>query len=120
MLITILLCVVALGVGWAAGSARARERIAVAEARLADLQRMENAFATTAQRVFTDLGTTIVQQNRVQVGGSLETTKAEIATLLEPLNLMLDQYQGQLQKSERIRNEVYGGLQEQIKTLLAT
>jgi len=81
---------------------------------------MENAFAATAQRVFTDLGTTIVQQNRVQVGGSLDTTKAEIATLLEPLNLMLDQYQGQLQKSERIRNEVYGGLQEQIKTLLAT
>lgn len=120
MLITILLCVIALGVGWAAGSARSRERIAVAEARLADLQRMENAFAATAQRVFTDLGTTIVQQNRVQVGGSLETTKAEIATLLEPLNLMLDQYQGQLQKSERIRNEVYGGLQEQIKTLLAT
>jgi DNA recombination protein RmuC len=127
MLITILLCVIALGVGWAAGSARSRERIAhagqalaVAEARVADLQRMENAFAATAQRVFTDLGTTIVQQNRVQVGGSLETTKAEIATLLEPLNLMLDQYQGQLQKSERIRNEVYGGLQEQIKTLLAT
>jgi len=120
MLITIVSCAIALCVGWVLGSARSRARIAVAEARVADMQRMENAFAATAQRVFTDLGTTIVQQNRVQVGGSLETTKAEIATLLEPLNLMLDQYQGQLQKSERLRNEVYGGLQEQIKTLLAT
>lgn len=120
MLITIALCAIALGVGWMAGSARSRERIAVAEARLSDMQRMENAFAATAQRVFSELGTTIVQQNRVQVGGSLDTTRAEIATLLEPLNLMLDQYQGQLQKSERMRNEVYGGLQEQIKTLLST
>ena len=120
MLITIALCVVALGVGWAVGSARGRERVAIAEARLADIERMENAFAATAQRVFAEVGSNIVQQNKVQVDGSLDTKKAEIATLLEPLNKMLSDYRGELQKSERLRNEVYGGLSEQIRTLLAT
>jgi len=127
MLITIVLCAIALWVGWLVGSARGRERVAfaeqaraIAEARVADLGRMENAFAATAQRVFAEVGTTIVQQNKVQVDGALDTKKAEIATLLEPLNVMLDQYQGDLQKSERLRNEVYGGLSEQIKTLLST
>jgi len=120
MLTTILLCAIALCVGWVLGSARSREKIAVAEARLADVERMENAFAATAQRVFAEVGTTIVQQNRVQVDGSLDTKKAEIATLIEPLNKMLDEYRGELQKSERMRNHVYGGLEQQIKTLLTT
>jgi DNA recombination protein RmuC len=127
MLITILSCAVALCVGWVAGSARSRQRIAraeqaqaVAEARLSDVARMENAFAATAQRVFQQVGATIVQQNKVQVDGSLDTKKAEIATLLQPLSVMLDQYRGDLQKSERMRTEAYGGLQDQIKTLLTT
>jgi len=127
MLITILLCAIALCVGWVVGSARSRERVAraeqaqaVAEARLADVDRMENAFAATAQRIFAEVGTTIVQQNRVQVDGSLDTKKAEIATLIGPLNKMLDEYRGELQKSERLRNQVYGGLEQQIKTLLTT
>src|SRR4051795_7634722 len=120
MLITIALCAIALWVGWMAGSARSRERIAVAEARVADMHRMESAFAATAQRVFSELGTTIVQQNSVQVGGALDTKKAEIATLLDPLSRMLDEYRGELAKSERLRNQVYGGLEQQIKTLLTT
>jgi len=127
MLITFALCAIALWVGWLAGSARSRERIAhaeqaqaVAEARVSDMARMENAFAATAQRVFSELGTTIVQQNSVQVGGALDTKKAEIATLLDPLSRMLDEYRGELAKSERLRNQVYGGLEQQIKTLLAT
>src|SRR3954453_8495760 len=120
MLITIALCAIALWVGWMAGSARSRERIAVAEARVSDMARMENAFAATPQRVFSELGTTIVQQNSVQVGGALDTKKAEIATLLDPLSRMLDEYRGELAKSERLRNQVYGGLEQQIKTLLAT
>ncbi len=130
MVITILLCAIALlcgvGLGWVVGSGRSRDRIAraeqeraVAEARLNDLQRMENAFAATAQRVFSDVGKSIVQQNKVQVDGSLDTKKAEIATLLDPLNRMLDQYRGELLKSERMRTEAYGGLQQQIKTLLS-
>lgn len=125
MLITILLCAIALCVGWVAGSARSRERIAraqqaqaVAEARLSDIQRMENAFAATAQRVFSELGTTIVQQNRMQVDGALGTTKADIATLVEPLGKMLNDYRGHLTKSEQERMQAYGTLQEQLRSLL--
>jgi len=130
MWITVLLCAIALvasaGIGWVVGSGRSRERVrlaeqerAVAEARLNDIQRMENAFAATAQRVFHEVGKSIVQQNKVQVDGSLDTKKAEIATLLDPLNRMLDQYRGELMKSERMRTEAYGGLQQQIRTLLS-
>src|SRR5581483_3104078 len=107
MWITVLLCAIALvasaGIGWVVGSGRSRERVrlaeqerAVAEARLNDIQRMENAFAATAQRVFHEVGKSIVQQNR-----------------------MLDQYRGELMKSERMRTEAYGGLQQQIRTLLS-
>src|SRR5262245_35507238 len=119
MVITILLCAIALGVGvwtgWVLGSARWKARIvraeqarAVAEARVADVQRMENAFAATAQRVFAEVGTTIVQQNRVQVDGSLDTKKAEFATMLEPLSKMLDEYRSQVSKSEHERTHAYG------------
>ena len=52
--------------------------------------------------------------------GSLETKKAEIATLLTPVREMLDNYRGEVQKSERARVEAYGGLQEQIRSLLTT
>src|SRR5581483_5479389 len=58
--------------------------------------------------------------NKTQVDGSLETKRAEIETLLSPLREMLEQYRGDLVKSERVRNEAYGGLQQQILTLLAT
>src|SRR5205823_9595278 len=33
---------------------------------------------------------------------------------------MLDQYRGEVMKSERVRNEAYGGLQQQILSLMAT
>src|SRR5882724_4396718 len=38
--------------------------------------------------------------------------------MLQPLRDMLDRYAGELTKSEHSRNEAYGGLQEQIRSLL--
>jgi len=38
--------------------------------------------------------------------------------MLKPLRDMLERYRGDLQKSEQLRNESYGGLQEQIRSLL--
>ena len=98
---------------------------AVAETRLSDIERsladrkvMEDAFAAMAQRVFADVGQSLVTQNKTQVDGSLNTKKAEIETLLKPLRDMLDGYRGELLKSESARTEAYGGLQEQIRALL--
>jgi DNA recombination protein RmuC len=106
-------------------AADAQQGCAVAEARLADIERsladrktMEYAFAAMAQRVFTEVGQSLVTQNKTQVDGSLNTKKAEIETLLKPLRDMLDGYRGELLKSESARTEAYGGLQEQIRALL--
>ena len=106
-------------------AAAAQQARAVAETRLADIERsladraaMENAFAAMAQRVFAEVGQSLVTQNKTQVDGSLNTKKAEIETLLKPLRDMLDGYRGELLKSESARTEAYGGLQEQIRALL--
>ena len=87
-----------------------------AETRLAALD--EDKFVALAQRAFAQLGESLVQMNKTQVDGSLGTNKAELETLLKPLRDMIEQYRGELMKSERMRGEAYGGLQEQIRALL--
>jgi DNA recombination protein RmuC len=79
---------------------------------------MSNAFASLAQQAFKDVSASLVQMSKTQIDGSLDTKKAEIETMILPLRTMLDQYRGEVVKSERSRNEAYGGLQEQIRTLL--
>jgi DNA recombination protein RmuC len=133
MAITIVFCVIALlggaVVGWLAGSANGRRRVAdaekgriVAETRLAALlendERVEHKFVALAQRAFAQTSESLVQMNKTQVDGSLDTKTAGIEMLLKPLRDMVEQYRGELVKSERSRMEAYGGLQEQIRALL--
>jgi DNA recombination protein RmuC len=103
---------------------------AVAETRASEIQKLlanheqlrkeiEGSFAALAQKAFKDVGESLVQTNRTQVGGALDAKKAEIETLLTPVREMLDTYRAEVVKSESARNESYGGLQEQIRTLLA-
>jgi DNA recombination protein RmuC len=88
-------------------------------AHLADSRdQMEATFAALAQRAFRNVGEALLQMNRTQIDGSLETKRAEIDALLKPLREMVDNYRGELVKSEQSRVEAYGGLQEQIKSLL--
>lgn len=97
-----------------------------AETRLAQLEgsgrQMEETFAGLAQRALNSAMSAaserLVEMNKTQVVGSLETKKAEFETLLNPLREMLNNYRGELQQSEQARNVVYGGLQEQIKSLM--
>lgn len=88
-------------------------------------KQMEEAFAATAQKALASISTSFLELNKAHLDGSkgeivasLDTKKAEIDTMLQPLRDMLDRYAGDLQKSEHSRNEAYGGLQEQIRTLL--
>ena len=118
MFITILVAVVALLLGAALGWLVANRRALVAEARLAAMD--QDKFLAMAQRAFTHVGESLARNNKAQVDGSLETKRAEIETLLTPVREMLDQYRGEVQKSERARVEAYGGLQEQIRSLLTT
>ena len=127
MLTTIVWVVVALGVGVFLGWLASARRIARAEAER-DLARSErthareevrNLFVTEAQRAFKTVSESLVQMNKTQVDGSLDTKKAEIEGLLQPVREMLQTYRNELVKSEGARNASYGGLQEQIRALLS-
>lgn len=129
MLITLVVGAVALGAGIVLGWFMSRTRVQraelerdFAERRANELEssrsEMTNAFAAMAQQAFKDVGESLVQMSKTQIDGSLDTKKAEIDTMLNPLRTMLDQYRGEVVKSERSRNEAYGGLQEQIRSLL--
>jgi DNA recombination protein RmuC len=96
---------------------------AVAETRIAEMERAQGTvgdrFAAEAQRAFAQVGEALLQRSKSQIDGSLDTKRAEIETLLTPVREMLDQYRNEVVKSERVRNEAYGGLQQQILTLLS-
>jgi DNA recombination protein RmuC len=102
---------------------RAEVGRAVAETRLEEIDRarasVTDTFAAEAQRAFQRVGESLMQMSKTQIDGSLDTKRAEIETLLTPVREMLDQYRGEVQKSERVRNEAYGGLQQQLITLLS-
>jgi DNA recombination protein RmuC len=112
-----------------AAAADARQRFeqeqqgrVAAETRFAQLassrQQMEETFAVLAQRAIDSANDRIVEMNKVHVVGSMDTKKAEFETLLKPLREMLDNYRGELLKSEHARNQSYGGLKAQIDSLL--
>ncbi|HEY6844454.1 MAG TPA: DNA recombination protein RmuC [Thermoanaerobaculia bacterium] len=102
---------------------RAEVARAVAETRVEEIERARASIADTftaeAHRAFQRVGESMLQMSKTQIDGSLDTKKAEIETLLTPVREMLDQYRGELIKSERVRNEAYGGLQQQILTLMS-
>lgn len=98
----------------AAADARAEETLR----RLDNHKQLEETFAALAHRAFKSVSESLVQTSKTQIDGSLSTKTAEIGALLEPVRDMLDKYRGELLKSEQTRNEVYGGLQEQIRSLL--
>jgi DNA recombination protein RmuC len=116
MLITVLVGALAFLLGWFVAHSRAQRVIGAAEARLAAVD--QDKFLAMAQRAFARVGESLVQMNKTQVDGTLGTKTAEIETMLTPVREMLDQYRGEVSKSERARVEAYGGLQEQIRSLL--
>ena len=98
----------------------AETRASEALRQLENHKQVEETFAALAHRAFKSVSESLVQTSKTQIDGSLETKKAEIDGLLKPVREMLESYRGELLKSEQTRNEVYGGLQEQIRALLAT
>lgn len=98
--------------------AAAEARVIEIEKRLANHKQTEETFAALAQRAFMTVSESLVQSSKTQIDGSLETKKAEIDALLKPMREMVENYRGELVKSETARNAVYGGLQEQIRNLV--
>ena len=98
----------------------AQQERAVAETRadeaaklLANHKQLEESFTVLAQRAFKEVSESLVQANKTQVGGTLDGA-------LMPVKQMLETYRAELTKSEHARNASYGGLQEQIRSLLTT
>jgi DNA recombination protein RmuC len=91
----------------------AQQARAVAESHFANLQKVEDTFTALAQKAFKDVSESLVSANKTQVSGTLDS-------MLAPVRQMLDTYRGEVQKSEQERAKGYGGLQEQIRNLLAT
>ena len=98
--------------------ASAETRATEAQRQLGNHKQVEETFAALAHRAFKSVSESLVQSSKTQIDGSLNTKTAEIDALLKPVRDMLDTYRGELLKSEQTRNEVYGGLQEQIRSLL--
>lgn len=96
----------------------AQQARAVAESRAGNLKQVEDTFSALAQQAFKNVSEALVQSNKTQIDGSLETKKAEIDALMKPLRDMVENYRGELSKSEQSRNAAYGGIQEQIRALL--
>src|ERR1051326_3127081 len=74
----------------------AQQARAVAESHFANLQKVEDTFTALAQKAFKDVSESLVSANKTQVSGTLDSMLAQ----------------------ERAKG--YGGLQEQIRNLLAT
>lgn len=91
----------------------AQQARTAAETKAANLKSVEDTFAALAQKAFREVSESLVHSSKTQVGGTLDG-------YLAPVKEMLDNYRGELVKSEQTRNAVYGGLQEQLRTLLAT
>ena len=91
----------------------AQQARAVAESHFANVQKIEDTFTALAQKAFKDVSESLVHANRTQVGGTLDS-------MLAPVRQMLDAYRAEVLKSEQERSKSYGGLQEQIRSLLAT
>ena len=100
----------------------AQQARAVAESKAQHLEssreQIEQTFVALAQRAFQQVGESLVTTSKTQINGSLDTKKAEIDALLKPLREMIESYRAEVTKSEHVRNEVYGGLQQQIRGLM--
>ncbi len=89
-------------------------------------KQLEDSFAALAQRTLKTVSEQMLVLGRTQLDGSkgemvqsLDTKRVEIEALLGPLREMVEGYRGEVTKSEQVRTEIYGGLQEQIRQLLS-
>jgi DNA recombination protein RmuC len=142
-LVTALLLLVGLAVGaagawWLRGRELAAERAAAAAAEVlrreghereiaaltamrGEIEGKMQALAGTAlkdnQASFLNLANEVFAKHREGAAATLEARQKEIAALLAPLNLHLEEYKRGLGEIETARARAYGGLSEEMKAL---
>lgn len=89
-----------------------------AKARLTDTFNALSAEALKSNnKAFLDLARTTFETLQTQAKGDLETRQRAIDGLVSPLKEALERYEKQIQEMENARQNAYGGLDEQLRTL---
>jgi DNA recombination protein RmuC len=95
-----------------------RRLLAEARAQLADTFRALSAEALKSNNdAFIALAKSTFETIQTQAKGDLEARQTEIHALVSPLKDSLDRYEREIQEMERARQNAYGGLEEQLRTL---
>jgi len=114
--------------------AASEARVTEAEKKIAELKQfidetkgqMEATYAKLSREALSSAITQLNELVKPQLDGTksgiektLEGKSESIENLLKPIREMLDRYRAELQQSEQQRAEAYGGIQAQIRNLLA-
>jgi DNA recombination protein RmuC len=102
----------------------AAEKIALLQNASADLQKQFENLAASALKSnnesFLHLARTQLEVFQNQAKGDLTERQKAIETMVKPIHESLNKFDGQIQQIEKSRNEAYGSLLSQVKTLTQT
>lgn len=73
-----------------------------------------------SQESFLDLATATLARYQEAAKTDLELRQKEVKRVVEPIKQSLEKYDRQVQDMERVRQEAYGGLTEQVQSLMTT
>jgi DNA recombination protein RmuC len=95
-----------------------RRLVQEARSQLAEtFQALSSEALQSNNQAFITLAKTAFETMQAQAKGDLETRQKEIHALVSPLKDSLDRYEREIQEMEKTRQNAYGGLQEQLRTL---
>jgi DNA recombination protein RmuC len=107
-----------------------KERIATEE-KLQLLERAREELSDTFQAIsatalknshesFLELAKATLGKYQQEAKGDLELRQKEVKQIVEPIKESLERYDRQVQEMERIREKAYGGLSQQVQSLMTT
>jgi DNA recombination protein RmuC len=101
-----------------ANLAEQRELLQEARAKLSDsFQALSAEALKSNNQAFIALAKSTFETIQAQAKGDLETRQQEIQALVAPLKDALDRYEREIQEMEKARQNAYGGLEEQLRSL---
>ncbi len=108
----------------ASEKAAAGEKLEMLNKTAAEMRETFKALSSDALRdnsqSFLDLAKSTLEKYQVEAKGDLEVKQKEVASLVAPIRESLEKVDAQLQEVEKVRREAYGGLSEQVKSLVMT
>ncbi|MFC1491441.1 DNA recombination protein RmuC [Nitrospinota bacterium] len=104
--------------------AAAEEKLAILNRAAGEMREAFKALSSDALREnnqsFLDLAKSTLEKFQTEAKGDLKAKQKEVEALVSPIKESLDKVDSQLQEIEKVRREAYGGLSEQVKSLIST